>query len=507
MTWFARQAALVSVTGALLAVLTATTAGQAATTGGRAAHTAPGHASAGRADQRLGGRHGRAAVSGHAAAVTAGQQAGVRRYWTRTRMEHAIPLKAGNAAAPGHPSRDGTAGRSWLSAPVPGSTVSGGTVSGGAVSGSTVSGSTVPSGTGGSWAAQNAGTGYAPTFPATGASPSQPGASGTSMTGAPSGTGTSVGVGGAADQSLNVPPAAPTAAAGETSTAPGAGGTVSPSVATAPPGPAPGSAAAGVPATGSPGTGAASPPVDPPAQSGSTATTTGSLWSSGGAVARTTGKVFFTLGKADYVCSGSTVASSAQDVVTTAAHCVKNGTGAWAANWTFVPGYTDGNAPYGTYSARTFYVASQWSTQEDNDDDVAFVTVNPATVHGAQVQVVSEVGGQGISFGSQPAQEVTFGYPAEPPYRGGSLYYCSGPLRADPYHETDDHGMGCVLTAGSSGGPWLASFDPVTGTGTITAVSSFKYSNNNQLLYGAPLGTTAQSLYQAAETAQAGQPS
>src|SRR5579875_2558707 len=230
MTWFARQAALVSVTGALLAVLTATTAGQAATTGGRAAHTAPGHASTGsantggastgRATPRPGGRPGRAAVSGHAAAVTAGQQAGVRRYWTRIRMEHAIPLKAGQAAAPGRPSRDGTAGRSWLSAPV------------------------------------------APAPVAT-------------------------------HQPATIP-----AAAGGAETSPPAGGTASPSVATAPPG----SAATGTQAADPPATGQPSPPAG---QGDSTAPTTGSLWSSGGAVARTTGKVFFTLGRADYVCSGS----------------------------------------------------------------------------------------------------------------------------------------------------------------------------------------------------------
>jgi hypothetical protein len=38
-------------------------------------------------------------------------------------------------------------------------------------------------------------------------------------------------------------------------------------------------------------------------------------WPGGGAVARTTGKVFFTLDGTDYVCSGSTVASANSDVV------------------------------------------------------------------------------------------------------------------------------------------------------------------------------------------------
>ena len=33
------------------------------------------------------------------------------------------------------------------------------------------------------------------------------------------------------------------------------------------------------------------------------------------------------------------------------------------ANWTFVPGYANGKDPYGSYTARQFYVASQWSSQ------------------------------------------------------------------------------------------------------------------------------------------------
>jgi V8-like Glu-specific endopeptidase len=239
------------------------------------------------------------------------------------------------------------------------------------------------------------------------------------------------------------------------------------------------------------------------AQSGAaqySAATAGQSWAGGGAIARTTGKVFFTMDGRDYVCSGSTVASKNMDVVMTAGHCVKDPVNGWATNWTFVPGYSDGNAPYGSYTARQFYLASAWSTQGNNDYDVAFVTVNPAPLNGAQVPVVREVGGQGIAFGRRPAQEIAFGYPSDAPYDGQQLYYCGGATSPDPYHETSDSGLRCALTAGTSGGPWLSGFNPAAGTGVITSVSSFKYSTSAQILYGTPLGSTARSLYESAQS-------
>src|SRR5690606_11224475 len=79
-------------------------------------------------------------------------------------------------------------------------------------------------------------------------------------------------------------------------------------------------------------------------------------WAGGGAVTQTTGRVFLTLNGVDFVCSASTVRSRNRDLVVTAGHCVKDGTGAWARNWTFVPGYRkDGSQPYGRWTARRMF--------------------------------------------------------------------------------------------------------------------------------------------------------
>ncbi len=229
------------------------------------------------------------------------------------------------------------------------------------------------------------------------------------------------------------------------------------------------------------------------------ATTSAADWPGGGTIVRTTGKVFFTMESQDYVCSAAVVTSANTDVVITAAHCVQSGAGQWATNWTFVPAYANGGRPYGTWTASHYFVARQWSKTGDEDDDIAFVTLNPQQANGRNAYIGQIVGGLNIAFGTGPAREYAFGYPAEPPYDGASLYYCSGQTTADPYRASGDTGLRCDLTAGSSGGPWLSGFDPASGTGTITSVSSFKYDTDQVTLYGPRLGPVAKALFDRAE--------
>lgn len=222
----------------------------------------------------------------------------------------------------------------------------------------------------------------------------------------------------------------------------------------------------------------------------------GARWGAGGSVTRTTGRVFLTVGGLDFVCSASSVKSANKDLVVTAGHCVKDGTGAWADNWTFVPGYDAGRQPYGQFTARRMFVTGPWSRSADDSYDVGMVALNP----GAGKHVEDVVGGQDIAFGGargRPAH--TFGFPAESPYDGEHLVYCAGPVRADPHDQTGDQGMHCDMTAGSSGGPWLSSFDTPTGRGTITSVSSFKYSDDRSTMYGPYFGATVKELYTTAE--------
>jgi V8-like Glu-specific endopeptidase len=220
----------------------------------------------------------------------------------------------------------------------------------------------------------------------------------------------------------------------------------------------------------------------------------------GGPVAAAVGKVFFTLGDSDFVCSGALVASKHAYVVLTAAHCVRNSRGQWATNWTFVPGYHDGTDPYGQYTARRFFVSPRWTGPDTASEryDVAFVQVTPVKLDGARSRGASAPAGLPIRFEASqtvaPSLAYVLGYPALPPYSGLYANYCAGRAAGSATRPGSVH-TSCLMTAGDSGGPWLSGFSPQAGAGTITAVTAYKLSGNLRTLYGAVLGPSARALY------------
>jgi V8-like Glu-specific endopeptidase len=234
------------------------------------------------------------------------------------------------------------------------------------------------------------------------------------------------------------------------------------------------------------------------------ASSRGAAWPAAGRVRTTTGKVFFTMGGRDYLCSASTVASANRDTVVTAGHCVKDGTGAWAENWIFVPGYRDGAGPYGGFPARRLFVGAGWSGRGDDDYDVAMVALATSTGKPDGRHVADAAGTQAIGFGRPRGRQVYgFGYPTTGRYDGDRLVYCSGRPHPDshsgPRDRTSAQGLRCDMTQGSSGGPWLAGFDTTRGTGTITSVSSFKYADDAGTMYGPYFGRAVRTLYDRAQ--------
>ncbi len=221
----------------------------------------------------------------------------------------------------------------------------------------------------------------------------------------------------------------------------------------------------------------------------------GGPWTGGGAVAKTSGRVFFTMQGRNASCSADAVTSRNASTVITAGHCVKY-QGNWHTNWTFAPGYDDGKTPYGTWAATKTLATPQWTASEDINYDIGAAVVAPL----GGKRLADTVGAQGLQFnGAYNKPMYAFGYPAASPYDGKKLIHCSGNSTKD-FLLTKDHGLSCNMTGGSSGGPWFASFDEATGTGLQASVNSFGYTFLPNTMFGPYFGDEAKALYEQAQT-------
>jgi hypothetical protein len=201
---------------------------------------------------------------------------------------------------------------------------------------------------------------------------------------------------------------------------------------------------------------------------------------------RTNGKVFFTDGGSNYVCSGTAVLSGNRSVVWTAGHCVHDGASGFHTNWTFVPAYADGSRPYGTWAARRLLTTSGWANSGDFSYDTGAAVVS---ANGGQA-LTDVVGGRNIAFNTARNQNyAAHGYPAAPPFNGQRLWVCNSPLI---YNDTSANpptmGIDCDMTGGSSGGGWIAS-------GAVVSVNSYGYATLPNVMFGPYQGSVAQSLY------------
>ena len=206
------------------------------------------------------------------------------------------------------------------------------------------------------------------------------------------------------------------------------------------------------------------------------------------------GKVFFTLGGQDYVCSGNSVVSTNESTVSTAGHCLNEGPGAFATRWVFVPAYENGNAPYGSFAATELVTTAQWSDDGDITYDTGFAVVSNSN----GTTLTDTVGASGVAF-NQPRGEyyTAYGYPAASPFNGETLQSCAGSATDDPFGQTQSQGIPCNMTGGSSGGPWFL------GSGSSSyqnSVNSFGYNTVRNTMFGPYWGSVIQQAYQNAQS-------
>jgi hypothetical protein len=206
----------------------------------------------------------------------------------------------------------------------------------------------------------------------------------------------------------------------------------------------------------------------------------------------TNGKVYFTEGNANYVCSGTALVNS---VVWTAGHCVNAGPGAFHTNWMFVPAYLNGAAPYGKFTAKNLYSTPGWAGAGDFRYDLGAAAVNTSDTTRETLTKTLGGGRQLLTDGRPLANYTLYGYPAAKPFNGQTLRGCDSPFGLfDPYSaEPKPIGVGCNMTGGSSGGAWLNS------SGEVVSVNSFGYSSYRNVMFGPQQGSAAADLYAAAQ--------
>jgi V8-like Glu-specific endopeptidase len=163
-----------------------------------------------------------------------------------------------------------------------------------------------------------------------------------------------------------------------------------------------------------------------------------------------------------HFCTASVVDSAGRNLLVTAAHCVHGGKGGdYSSDLVFVPDYRDGNAPQGEWPVTGIVVDQRWIDSSDPDLDVAFVTVGK--VGGKNIEDVLGGNSLGVNLGFNRIVQIT-GYPSN----------ASAPISClNRTTQQSQYQMRIACTGypgGTSGSPWLTSFDRATRTGTVIGV-------------------------------------
>lgn len=193
-----------------------------------------------------------------------------------------------------------------------------------------------------------------------------------------------------------------------------------------------------------------------------------------------------------HFCSASVVDSPRGNLVITAAHCLA---GRKPGQFAFVPGYYDGQAPYGVWVVTRAITDDRWTSSADPDDDVAFLQVGRP---GTSDRVQDITGADRMGTGKSPGQLVTVtGYPDDldtpvtcqnyaPAFSATQLVFrCGG------------------YPDGTSGSPLLADVNPATGLGTVVGViGGYQQGGDTDAVsYSAQLGPEVAALYRDATAA------
>ncbi|GAA4506704.1 hypothetical protein GCM10023191_064170 [Actinoallomurus oryzae] len=166
--------------------------------------------------------------------------------------------------------------------------------------------------------------------------------------------------------------------------------------------------------------------------------------------------------KGDHFCTASAVDSPARNLIITAAHCVHAGAGGgYLSDLVFVPGYRNGNAPYGIWKVKTQFVDDRWAKGSDPDLDVGFAVLEP--LNGKNIADVLGANLLGINQGFTNLVRVT-GYPKSSDKPVTCINRTTKKMKYQMRFACNGY------APGTSGSPWLTHYDPKTKRGEVVGV-------------------------------------
>jgi V8-like Glu-specific endopeptidase len=199
------------------------------------------------------------------------------------------------------------------------------------------------------------------------------------------------------------------------------------------------------------------------------------------------GRIFIRQGPNRGYCSGTAINSPSRRLVLTAGHCVNSGPlepgepSIWSRYVEFVPAYTDGEAPFGSFVAHRadVFAPKPWVERASSTFDVGAILTGP----NSSGQYVADAVGGGATIAlnrSRHEHFETFGYP------GGitTLQRCRSPYTGDDrltFFEPGPPTIGirCRWKPGASGGGWL-----IDGGATIDGLTSYGLEFDHVHTYG-----------------------
>ena len=175
------------------------------------------------------------------------------------------------------------------------------------------------------------------------------------------------------------------------------------------------------------------------------------------------GALFCSNGAGRHYSTASVVATPKRNLLITAAHCLYSPSRhVWNRHIVFVPKYSQGRRPYGTWPVWLMVADRRWIEGGDEDADYGFAAVQ--IIRGRRIADV--VGANRLLVGEGYVNRVTvIGYPSKASYPSDRPIRCTATTARQADHQMRFDCRG--FYGGTSGSPWIEGYDERTQSGYV----------------------------------------